>query len=212
MANVSSLKEAFNNKLDIHAKTASDIFHVPLELVTSNMRRVAKAVNFGIIYGISSFGLAENVGIRPAEAKNFIDTYLQTYPGIKEYMDSSINHAKEKGYVTTMFNRKRNIPELKNTVYTIRQSGERIALNTPVQGTAADIIKLAMVKVYKAFKDNNLKSKMIIQVHDELIFDIPKEELEKVKEIVTDIMDNVCELSVPLTIDINYGKNWAEAK
>ena len=212
MANVSSLKEAFHNKLDIHAKTASDIFHVPLELVTSNMRRVAKAVNFGIIYGISSFGLAENVGIRPAEAKNFIDTYLQTYPGIKEYMDSSINHAKEKGYVTTMFNRKRNIPELKNTVYTIRQSGERIALNTPVQGTAADIIKLAMVKVYKAFKDNNLKSKMIIQVHDELIFDIPKEELEKVKEIVTDIMDNVCELSVPLTIDINYGKNWAEAK
>ena len=212
MANVSSLKEAFNNKLDIHAKTASDIFHVPLELVTTNMRRVAKAVNFGIIYGISSFGLAENVGIRPAEAKNFIDTYLQTYPGIKEYMDSSINHAKEKGYVTTMFNRKRNIPELKNTVYTIRQSGERIALNTPVQGTAADIIKLAMVKVYKAFKDNNLKSKMIIQVHDELIFDIPKEELEKVKEIVTDIMDNVCELSVPLTIDINYGKNWAEAK
>ena len=212
MANVSSLKEAFHNKLDIHAKTASDIFHVPLELVTTNMRRVAKAVNFGIIYGISSFGLAENVGIRPAEAKNFIDTYLQTYPGIKEYMDSSINHAKEKGYVTTMFNRKRNIPELKNTVYTIRQSGERIALNTPVQGTAADIIKLAMVKVYKAFKDNNLKSKMIIQVHDELIFDIPKEELEKVKEIVTDIMDNVCELSVPLTIDINYGKNWAEAK
>ena len=212
MANVSSLKEAFHNKLDIHAKTASDIFHVPLELVTSNMRRVAKAVNFGIIYGISSFGLAENVGIRPAEAKNFIDTYLQTYPGIKEYMDSSINHAKEKGYVTTMFNRKRNIPELKNTVYTIRQSGERIALNTPVQGTAADIIKLAMVKVHKAFKDNNLKSKMIIQVHDELIFDIPKEELEKVKEIVTDIMDNVCELSVPLTIDINYGKNWAEAK
>ena len=212
MANVSSLKEAFHNKLDIHAKTASDIFHVPLELVTTNMRRVAKAVNFGIIYGISSFGWTENVGIRPAEAKNFIDTYLQTYPGIKEYMDSSINHAKEKGYVTTMFNRKRNIPELKNTVYTIRQSGERIALNTPVQGTAADIIKLAMVKVYKAFKDNNLKSKMIIQVHDELIFDIPKEELEKVKEIVTDIMDNVCELSVPLTIDINYGKNWAEAK
>ena len=212
MANVPALKEAFHNKLDIHAKTASDIYKVPLELVTSEMRRVAKAVNFGIIYGISSFGLGENIGMRATEAQKFIDTYLETYPGIKEYMDNSIAHAKEKGYVTTMFNRKRNIPELQNTVYTIRQSGERIALNTPVQGTAADIIKLAMVKVYKAFQENNLKSKMIIQVHDELIFDVPSEELEKVKEIVTDIMDNVCKLSVPLTIDIHYGKNWAEAK
>ena len=212
MANVPALKEAFHNKLDIHAKTASDIYKVPLELVTSEMRRVAKAVNFGIIYGISSFGLGENIGMRAVEAQKFIDTYLETYPGIKDYMNNTIAHAKEKGYVTTMFNRKRNIPELKNTVYTIRQSGERIALNTPVQGTAADIIKLAMVKVYKAFKDNNLRSKMIIQVHDELIFDVPNEELEKVKEIVTDIMDNVCELSVPLDIDIHYGKNWAEAK
>ena len=212
MANVPALKEAFHNKLDIHAKTASDIYKVPLELVTSEMRRVAKAVNFGIIYGISSFGLGENIGMRAVEAQKFIDTYLETYPGIKEYMNNTIAHAKEKGYVTTMFNRKRNIPELKNTVYTIRQSGERIALNTPVQGTAADIIKLAMVKVYKAFKDNNFKSKMIIQVHDELIFDVPKEELEKVQKIVTDIMDNVCDLSVPLDIDIHYGKNWAEAK
>ncbi len=212
MADVKSLKEAFHNKIDIHAKTASDIFHVPLELVTSEMRRVAKAVNFGIIYGISSFGLGENIGIRAVEAKKFIDTYLETYPGIKEYMDSTIEHAKEKGYVTTMFNRKRYIPELKNTVYTIRQSGERIALNTPIQGTAADIIKLAMVKVYKAFKENNLKSKMIIQVHDELIFDTAEDELETVKQIVTDVMDNVCELTVPLSIDINYGKNWAEAK
>ena len=212
MANVPALKEAFHNKLDIHAKTASDIYKVPLELVTSEMRRVAKAVNFGIIYGISSFGLGENIGMRAVEAQKFIDTYLETYPGIKEYMNNTIAHAKEKGYVTTMFNRKRNIPELKNTVYTIRQSGERIALNTPVQGTAADIIKLAMVKVYKAFKDNNLKSKMIIQVHDELIFDVPKEELGKVQKIVTDIMDNVCDLSVPLDIDIHYGKNWAEAK
>ena len=212
MADVPALKEAFKNKLDIHAKTASDIFKIPMELVTSEMRRVAKAVNFGIIYGISSFGLGENIGIKAVEAKQFIDTYLETYPGIKEYMDNSIAHAKEKGYVTTMFNRKRNIPELKNTVYTIRQSGERIALNTPIQGTAADIIKLAMVKVYKTLKDNKLKTKMIIQVHDELIFDVPKEELEKLKQIVTDIMDNVYELSVPLEIDINYGKNWAEAK
>ena len=212
MADVHALKEAFQNKLDIHAKTASDIFKVPLSLVTSQMRRVAKAVNFGIIYGISSFGLAENIGIRPAEAKKFIDTYLDTYPGIKEYMDNSITKAKEQGYVTTLFNRKRNIPELKNTVYTIRQSGERIALNTPIQGTAADIIKLAMVKVHQALKENNLKTKMTIQVHDELIFDVPKNELEKLKQIITEIMDNVTKLSVPLDIDINYGKNWAEAK
>ena len=212
MADVHALKEAFQNKLDIHAKTASDIFKVPLSLVTSQMRRVAKAVNFGIIYGISSFGLAENIGIRPAEAKKFIDTYLDTYPGIKEYMDNSITKAKEQGYVTTLFNRKRNISELKNTVYTIRQSGERIALNTPIQGTAADIIKLAMVKVHQALKENNLKTKMTIQVHDELIFDVPKNELEKLKQIITEIMDNVTKLSVPLDIDINYGKNWAEAK
>lgn len=212
MADVPALKEAFKNKQDIHAKTASDIYKIPMDLVTSEMRRVAKAVNFGIIYGISSFGLGENIGMRAVDAQHFIDTYLETYPGIKEYMDSSIKHAKEKGYVTTMFNRKRNIPELKNTVYTIRQSGERIALNTPIQGTAADIIKLAMVKVYKAIKENNLKTKMIIQVHDELIFDVPKEELEKVKEIVTEIMDNVIKLNVPLAVDVNYGKNWAEAK
>ena len=212
MADVPALKEAFKNKQDIHAKTASDIYKIPMDLVTSEMRRVAKAVNFGIIYGISSFGLGENIGMRAVDAQHFIDTYLETYPGIKEYMDSSIKHAKEKGYVTTMFNRKRNIPELKNTVYTIRQSGERIALNTPIQGTAADIIKLAMVKVYKAIKENNLKTKMIIQVHDELIFDVPKEELEKVKELVTEIMDNVIKLNVPLAVDVNYGKNWAEAK
>ena len=212
MADVPALKEAFKNKQDIHAKTASDIYKIPMDLVTSEMRRVAKAVNFGIIYGISSFGLGENIGMRAVDAQHFIDTYLETYPGIKEYMDNSIKHAKEKGYVTTMFNRKRNIPELKNTVYTIRQSGERIALNTPIQGTAADIIKLAMVKVYKAIKENNLKTKMIIQVHDELIFDVPKEELEKVKELVTEIMDNVTKLNVPLAVDVNYGKNWAEAK
>ena len=150
--------------------------------------------------------------MRATESQKFIDTYLETYPGIKEYMDRTINHAKEKGYVTTMFNRKRNIPELKNTVYTIRQSGERIALNTPVQGTAADIIKLAMVKVYKTFQEKGLKTKMIIQVHDELIFDVPKDELKLVKELVTQIMDHVCQLDVPLDVDINYGQNWAEAK
>ena len=212
MADVPALKDAFKHNIDIHAKTASDIFDVPLELVTSKMRRVAKAVNFGIIYGISGFGLGENIGVGAKEAQQFINTYLQTYPGIKEYMDRSIKDAYSNGYVKTMFGRKRNIPELKNTVYTIRQSGERIALNTPIQGTAADIIKLAMVKVYKAIKEANLQSKMIIQVHDELIFDVPEGEAYKLSKLVSDVMDNVYELTVPLDVSVNYGKNWEEAK
>ncbi len=212
IAVVPALEQAFKEDKDIHAKTASDIFGVPMELVTPEMRRVAKAVNFGIIYGISGFGLGENLDIRAVDAKKFIDTYLETYPGIKDYMDKTIADAKEKGYVRTLFHRKRNITELKNPVYMIRQSGERIALNTPIQGTSADIIKLAMVKVYEAFKERKLKSKMIIQVHDELIFDTCKDELEEVKQIVKDVMENVYELEVPLKVDINYGKNWFEAK
>ena len=212
IADVAALKNAFMEDKDIHAKTASDIFDVPIDLVTPHMRRVAKAVNFGIIYGISGFGLGENLDIKPSDAKKFIDTYLETYPGIGQYMDKTIEEAKEKGYVRTLFNRKRNIPELKNPVYMIRQSGERIALNTPIQGTSADIIKMAMVKVYETFKKKGLKSKMIIQVHDELIFDIKKEELDDVMEIIKDVMENVYKLSVPLKVDINYGQNWYEAK
>lgn len=212
IADVKTLQEAFKEGKDIHAKTASDIFKINEEEVTKNQRRVAKAVNFGIIYGISSFGLSENIGVSAKEAKKFIDTYLETYPGIKDYMEKTINDAKEKGYVKTLFGRKRNIPELNNTVYMIRQSGERIALNTPIQGTAADIIKLAMVKVYKALKENNLKSKMIVQVHDELVFDVYKEELEKISKIVTDTMNNIYELKVPLSVTAEYGKNWYDAK
>jgi len=212
VADVKSLQEAFKTGKDIHAKTASDIFGVDESLVTSDMRRVAKAVNFGIIYGISSFGLGTNIGISAKEAQVFIDKYLETYPGIKEYMDSTIKFAKENGFVKTLFNRKRNIPELKNTVYTIRQSGERIALNTPIQGTSADIIKLAMVKVYKKFKEHNLKSKMIIQVHDELVFDTYKDELDIVKQIVTDTMNHVYAIKVPLKVEVDYGKNWFDEK
>lgn len=212
IADVKALQEAFKDGVDIHIKTASDIFKVPMELVTSNQRRVAKAVNFGIIYGMSSFGLSENVGVSTKEAKEFIDTYLETYPGIKDYMEKTINEAKEKGYVKTLFGRKRNIPELKNTVYMIRQSGERIALNTPVQGTAADIIKLAMVKVYNALRDNGLKSKMIIQVHDELVFDVYNGEIDDLVKIVTDVMDNIYELKVPLEVTSAYGKTWYDAK
>ena len=210
MANVPALIEAFNNDLDIHSKTASDIFKT--DVVTKEMRRIAKAVNFGIIYGISSFGLSENLNISNKDAKQFIDEYLKTYPGIKEYMDNTIKKAYECGYAKTMFNRKRIIDELKNTNYMIRQSGERMALNTPIQGTSADIIKKAMVLIHKKLKENNLKSKMIIQVHDELVFDCLKEEQETVTKIMKDVMENVIKLKVPLKIDIEYGNNWYEAK
>lgn len=212
LSKVQALIDAFNNDLDIHAKTASDIFKVDINYVTKEMRRIAKAVNFGIIYGISSFGLSENLKIRPKEAKEFIDNYLETYPGIKEYQDKLINEAKEKGYTTTMFNRKRYIEELKNPNYIIRQSGERMALNTPIQGTSADIIKKAMIEVDRQFKKNKLNSKMILQVHDELIFDVLNSELDKVIEIVKDVMEHICKLDVPLKVDIEYGNNWYEAK
>ncbi len=210
MANVPALIEAFNNDLDIHSKTASDIFKT--DVVTKEMRRIAKAVNFGIIYGISSFGLSENLNISTKEAKQFIDEYLKTYPGIKEYMDNTIKNAYECGYAKTLFNRKRNIDELKNTNYMIRQSGERMALNTPIQGTSADIIKKAMVLIHQKLKENNLKSKLIIQVHDELVFDCLKEEQEQVIKIMKDVMENVIKLKVPLKIDVEYGNNWYEAK
>lgn len=212
MANIDSLKKAFYDNIDIHTKTASDIFKIPTDLVDKKMRRIAKAVNFGIIYGISSFGLSENLHIRPKEAKEFIDSYLQTYPGVKQYMDDTIKKAYEDGYVRTLFNRKRTIGELQNKNYMIRQSGERIALNTPIQGTSADIIKKAMIEIAKKLEQEKMQTKMIIQVHDELVFDVPNNEKEKIEKIIKDIMENVCELSVPLNVEIAYGKNWREAK
>ena len=212
IANVEALKQAFKEGRDIHSKTASDIFGVPIDMVTKNMRRIAKAVNFGIVYGISGFGLSENIGVSTKEAKEFINNYLETYPGIKKYMDDTIARAKEVGYVRTLFNRKRIIPELKNKNYMIRSAGERIALNTPIQGTSADIIKKAMIEVDKKFKENNIKSKMILQVHDELIFDTLKEEKEKVCEIIESVMDADYNINVPLEIDIESGENWYQAK
>ena len=212
IANVEALKQAFKEGKDIHSKTASDIFGVPIDMVTKNMRRIAKAVNFGIIYGISGFGLSENIGVSTKEAKEFINNYLETYPGIKKYMDDTIAKAKEIGYVRTLFNRKRIIPELNNKNYMIRSAGERIALNTPIQGTSADIIKKAMIEVDKKFKENNIKSKMILQVHDELIFDTLKEEKEKVCEIIESVMDADYNISVPLEIDIESGEDWYQAK
>lgn len=212
MANVEALIDAFNNDIDIHTKTASDIFNVPISEVTKSMRRIAKAVNFGIIYGISGYGLSENLGISTKEASNFIEQYLNTYPGIKTYMDETIKKAHENKYVKTLFNRKRNIPELDNKNYMIRSGAERIALNTPIQGTSADIIKIAMVEASKKLKESNMKTKMILQVHDELIFDVFKNELDMVKEIVKETMEGVCKMSVPLKVDIEVGTDWYDAK
>ena len=212
MANVPSLIDAFKKEIDIHTKTASDIFKVEIDEVTKEMRRVAKAVNFGIIYGISSYGLSENIGIKSKEAKEFIDKYFESYPGIKEYMNKTVEEAYQNNYVITLMNRRRHIPELTNSSKMVRLSGERIALNTPIQGTSADIIKKAMVDISKRFEKENIKSKMILQVHDELVFDTLLEEKDKVIEIVKDCMENVYPLNVPLKIDVEYGYNWYEAK
>ena len=212
MSKAENLIEAFNKNMDIHTKTAMDIYHVPEIAVTHEMRRNAKAVNFGILYGISSFGLSEDLKINVKTAKKFIDDYLNTFPGIKEYMNSLIKDAYNNGFVKTLFGRKRYIEELKNTNYIIKSSGERMALNTPIQGTAADILKKAMIKIDEEFSKRNLKTKMIIQVHDELVFDLYKEEKDIVIELITDIMENIYKLSVPLKVSINYGNNWYEAK
>lgn len=212
IADVDALKEAFINGEDIHTKTASDIFKIEPELVTKEQRRIAKAVNFGIIYGISSFGLSENLNIDTKQATEFINKYLDMYPGIKKYMDDTIKKAYETGYVRTLYNRKRNIPELFNKNFMIRSSGERMALNTPIQGTSADIIKKAMIDVYNSMKEKGLKSKMIIQVHDELVFDILESEKDIMIDLIKNAMENACILNVPLKVDIEYGNNWYEAK
>ena len=212
MSNAENLIQAFKEGNDIHAKTASDIFGVDLDKVTKDQRRQAKAVNFGILYGISSFGLSEDLGIDVYKAKDFIDNYLKTYPRISEYMKETIEEAHKNGYVKTLMNRKRIIEELNNKNYMIRSSGERMALNTPIQGTSADILKKAMVEIYREFEKRNLKSKMLIQVHDELVFNVLKDEEEVVENIVRDIMENTYKLSVPLVVDINKGIDWYDAK
>lgn len=212
LSGVNDLINAFNEGIDIHTKTAMDIFKVPQEGVTKNMRRQAKAVNFGILYGISSYGLAEDLGIPVKEAKEFINKYFDTYPGVRDYMDKEIETAKKNGYVKTIMNRKRVINELKSTNYMIRNMGERMALNTPVQGSASDILKKAMIEIDEIFEKENIKSKMLLQVHDELIFNVYDDEIDKVKEIVYNTMTNVFNLKVPLDVDIELGNNWYEAK
>ena len=212
LSGVNDLINAFKEGVDIHTKTAMDIFKVPMEGVTKNMRRQAKAVNFGILYGISSYGLAEDIGIPVKEAKEFINKYFETYPGVKDYMDKEIDEAKRNGYVKTIMNRKRVIEELKSSNYMVRSMGERMALNTPVQGSASDILKKAMVEISDIFEKENIKSKMLLQVHDELIFNVYNDEIDKVKDIVYNTMTKVFELKVPLDVDIELGNNWYESK
>ena len=212
MADAKNLQEAFIEDKDIHAKTASDIFKVPIEQVDKKMRRIAKTVNFGILYGISSFGLSEDLKIDVASAKEFLNNYLNTYQGIKEYMEKEKEEAYQKGYVTTIMNRRRKIDELKSSNYMVRSSGERMALNTPIQGSAADILKKAMVELYRAMQEKKLKSKILIQVHDELVFNIYNDELEIMKELIKEKMEKVVKLSVPLKVDIETGNDWYEAK
>ena len=215
LAHISGSKElieAFRNDQDIHTKVAADIYGVEDKDVTKLMRSTAKAVIFGIVYGISGFGLGENLNINPKDASMFIKKYYELYPGVKNYMDNIVKEAYRDGYVRTLFNRKRTIEELNNRNFMVRSSGERIALNTPIQGTSADIIKKAMVLVYEEFKRRNIKSKMVLQIHDELVIDTVLSEKEEVTEIVKNVMENVIKLSVPLKVGIASGKDLYEAK
>ena len=204
--------QAFENNEDIHKQAASKVFKVPIDEVTKEQRSNAKAVNFGIVYGISDFGLGEQLGISRKVAKTYIDEYLEQYSGIKKYMENTIEQAKKDGYVETLFHRRRYIPELQSKNYMVRQFGNRAAMNTPIQGTAADIMKIAMIKVYKALKENNLKAKIVLQVHDEMMIEAPEDEIEKVKEILTNSMQSAANLKVPLIAEVSIAKNWYDCK
>lgn len=212
MSKDTKMIEAFKSHVDFHTQTASQIYDVPVDLVTKDMRRCAKAINFGIIYGMSSWGLSESLGITPLEANVFINKYFYNYPNAKSCLDNFIQSAEENGYSKTLYGRRRYIQELKNTNNNLRQFGERTAMNSPIQGTAADIIKIAMIKVNIEMKKRNLKSVMIAQVHDELVFDCPQEELEEMKLLIKEVMENAVKLDVPLEVGVACGKNWFEAK
>jgi DNA polymerase-1 len=214
MAHVSQdpqMLEAFQNNEDIHTATASKIFKVPLSEVTREQRSRAKTANFGMIYGISAFGLSQRLGISRTDAKNLIDGYFDTYKGVKAYMDSCIEQARKIGYVETIYGRKRYLPDINSNNQTVRGLAERNAINAPIQGSAADIIKAAMISIHNQIKVNDLKSRMIIQVHDELVFEVYKPELEQMKAMVKDCMENAIKLSVPLDIEMGIGDNWLDA-
>lgn len=206
------LINAYKEARDIHRITAAQVFHTPFEEVTDLQRRNAKAVNFGIVYGISSFGLSQDLSITKKEAAQYIESYFETYPSIKGFLDDAVEHAKENGYVTTVFGRRRPVPELSSSNFMQRLFGERVAMNAPIQGTAADIMKIAMNGVNRRLKENNMKSKLVLQVHDELLIEAYEEELEDVKEILSHEMVHAAKLHVPLEVDMHTGKNWYEAK
>ena len=206
------LIQAYREARDIHRMTASQVFHVPFDEVTDLQRRNAKAVNFGIVYGISSFGLSQDLSITRKEAARYIEHYFETYPGIKTFLDQCVADAKEKGYAVTLFGRRRPVPELKSSNFMQRSFGERVAMNAPIQGTAADIIKIAMIRVSDELKKRNMKSRMILQVHDELLIEAAEEEVDEVKKILKEEMEHAASLSVPLLADMHTGKNWYEAK
>ena len=212
MSGDEQLIDAYRQEEDIHRITASKVFHTPFEEVTDLQRRNAKAVNFGIVYGISSFGLSQDLSISKKEAAQYIEQYFATYPKVKEFIDKLVTDAKEKGYTETMFGRRRPIPELSSSNFMQRSFGERVAMNAPIQGTAADIIKIAMIKVWKALKEEGLKSRLLLQVHDELLIETALEEEEKVRRILTENMKSAAELAVTLEIDLHTGNNWYEAK
>ncbi len=212
LANDQTLIEAFNKGEDIHRLTASQVFKVPIENVTNSQRSNAKAVNFGIVYGISAFSLSQDLNITVKEAENYIQNYFEKYPKIKQYLDNSIKYAKAKGFAETIFNRRRAINELSSSNFAVRSFGERVAMNMPIQGTAADIIKIAMIKVNNALKVNNLKSRLILQVHDELLFEVHVNELQVVKDIVKHEMENAVKLNVALETDFHVGRTWFDAK
>lgn len=210
ISNDSGLIEAFNKGEDIHTRTASEVFGVPPEEVTYDLRDKAKAVNFGIVYGISDFGLAQGLGISNKEAQGYIDAYFKKYPGVRDYVRETIKSAKQNGFVTTMLNRRRYIPDINSRNYHSRTFAERVAMNTPIQGSAADIIKVAMVKVYRHLKERKLKTKMLLQIHDELIFDVPEEEVDEAVELIKNDMENAISLKVPLVVDFKKGYTWEE--
>ncbi|TLS39147.1 DNA polymerase I [Pseudalkalibacillus caeni] len=212
IADDDNLVEAFRNDQDIHTKTAMNVFGVEADEVTGNMRRHAKAVNFGIVYGISDFGLSQSLGITRKEAGQFIDRYLESFPGVKQYMDDIVQHAKQEGFVSTLMHRRRYLPEINSRNFNQRSFAERTAMNTPIQGTAADIIKKAMVEMAERLETEGLQARMLLQVHDELIFEAPEEEIEDLKRIVPEVMENAIELKVPLKVDYSYGSTWYDAK
>ena len=206
------MQEAFNEGIDIHTQTASEVFHTPLEEVSKLQRSEAKAVNFGIIYGISDYGLSQNLNIPRSRAKDYIDKYKDSYPQIKEYMDDVVKLAKKQGYIETLFKRRRYIPEITSRNFNVRSFGERIALNTPIQGTAADIIKLAMISTYKKLKEEEVDAQIILQIHDEIIIESSKEDKEKARDILKECMENAAKLKVDLSVDIDFGDSMYESK